>query len=201
MFDLEGTKNERGIILILAYIIGFTSGYIAFGYQDNYLLKQPKPSLEQTKQQIQGEQMVAEPSLTTSVPEEGSGRLRYASGVLEYVHEDGTVRALSFLQTPSLAASALLGADQQGVHTALDAYNTSPDERFAFFCEQKLDQSQCYPFVYDSTEDEIRFVREREVPFPISIDVARRVYWNEDGIVLGEFHSRQKDQPWIVSID
>lgn len=165
---MEGTRNERVTVLIISYIIGFITAYIAFGLSqlEEKFVYVPIDAA-QTASVID-----ASSAISSNVTETEAVPAITKEGLV--VVKNGEVRVVSASRP---AADTIL---EDGFHVAIADYQMAPNEEYLYFCEvPSVDTDSCKPFIYDITEDAVYPVRldGERVAFEAGGD---DVYWNED---------------------
>ncbi len=133
---IEGTRNERVIMVLAAYAIGFTTAFIAFG-------------VTQIEDKVQFVYVPAGDQMASVVSAVGQDSLpaheKLVANEVGLTYKDGEIE--------ELLSANIVRDGEDGFHAALIDYALSPDERFVYFCEQPLPASDaCKPFVYDAAQ-------------------------------------------------
>ena len=214
--DIAGTKHEKVVIIVLAYVMGFTAGFICFGLT----MHQTAPSLPET--------VTVAPEVTTSleadVDEDSVGGLgisdeytqypnqaasvtqaipeiatnvTYENGRLE-VQANGETRLLSVLSEDATTEGSQV---TQGSHTAVPNYAVSPNGKYVYFCEQNSTADSCNSFIYDVTANIIRYVSFEGVKLVTSIDEAASATWSPAGLTIGTKSSADPTNPAILILN
>lgn len=162
---MEGTRHERVVMVISAYLIGFTTAFIAFGVTQ----------IEDTVNFV----YVPAPAQTASVaqavaPSETSlaAEARINDTGLVYVQNGNEVLVSAFGEAD--------GVD--GVHQSIFEFSLSPDKQFLYFCEvPSADIEACKPFVYVAKADTVYPVTEggERIALPLT---ATELTWDETGL-------------------
>ena len=165
---MEGTRHERVIVLITAYIIGFITAYIAFGvikvqeFDYSSFTNQSSAVITSQKQDDQHHEVfVAEDA-------EGLVVIKNNKRTLISVKNNGDL------------------PPEEGTYISV-VYKISPDQEKIYFCEQPLEESDtCRPYIY-SIEDNITYpvtINGERVAFSIN---DHSVEWSEEGeLLIGE---------------
>jgi len=199
---MEGTKHEKVVLVILAYLIGFTSALIAYGIKPIPDYFPPETELELNnvlentdfvdKQDIQSSTTVATNQSTDEFVTYHDGRLG--------VHSDNGDFLLS-INKDLVDKELLVEFKDYGVHYSKFApfHIVSADKQFIYFCEQHGDEDNCSNFIFDVKSSVIQFVNNEKQKIVTSRSVAEKAYWQEDGtLVVGDFTSVSPDTPWKV---
>ncbi len=201
--NLEGTKHEKAVLITIAYIIGFTSGFIAFG------LTASSPTLV-------SETPLSEPFIpegyvppTEMPPTDKNEAAASESAPNEGVaYEDGrlyaTVKGERFVLSISnsvMPNENVEGFSTQGIHEKLPTYSTSPDGRYVHFCEQQTTDDVCNHFIFDSVENVIQPVSQDGERFTTTSAEAVLSTWEGTTLVVGSHRSQTAETPWrLVSV-
>ncbi|MFM2339429.1 MAG: hypothetical protein RLZZ360_65 [Candidatus Parcubacteria bacterium] len=192
--NLEGTKHEKAVLVVLAYIIGLTSGFIGFG-----VTQAGSQALESTTPNAFIPEGYTPPDTPPPSDESaataGGGEVaRYEDGKLyAYVHGDRFVLSLSNEVMP---VENVEGFATQGIHKKIPTYSSSADGNFVHFCEQQTDADECTHFIFDATENVIQPVSFDGKKFITTISDALTAAWNGDTITIGSYSSAAAITPW-----
>jgi hypothetical protein len=162
---MEGTRHERVITVLSAYLIGFTTAFIAFGVNqiENRVDFVYVPSPAQTASVI-----------TATMPEP-------TTNPVAYVTEAGLMFGGGGTEVLVSAYSEQGGED--GVHQSIFEFKASPDEQFLYFCEvPSADIEACKPFVYVVAKDAVYPVTEggARIALPLT---ETELTWDAAGLV------------------
>ncbi len=165
---MEGTRHERVLTVLSAYLIGFTTAFIAFGVTQ----------IEDSVNFV----YVPVPTQTAAVVDavEEPAPAPVASDLVAYLTEDGLVYAKDGAET--LVSAYAEDADMDGVHHSIFEFGLSPDENFLYFCEVPTSEAEaCKPFVYSAAADAVYPVTEAgdRIALPLS---ATELSWGTDGL-------------------
>lgn len=206
--NLEGTKHEKAVLIIVAYIIGFTSGFIAFGVSGTMrsgapeMLVAPESFIPNDYTPPTSNPPDFEEAPVTDGGEEApvdTGEIvSYTDGKL-YATVKGERFVLS-LHNDVMSTENVEGFSTQGIHAALPAYSASPDGRFVHFCEQQTDIAECTHFIFDTEANVIQPVSVNGERLITPDDVAKTAVWNETGLVIAQYKSYSADTPWKLGI-
>ncbi len=166
---MEGTRNERVVILVLSYIIGFVTAYIAFGLTP-----------------LTDSWSIASIPTTNTAAVMNSAPKKVDTRPLVATTKQGLV-LIKNNQEIYLSSHVEAGDDtflDEGYHVKLADYELSPDGEFVYFCEvPAVDADSCRPYLYSIAED---------ITYPVKIDGERvafsadggDVYWGSNGILV-----------------
>lgn len=161
---MEGTRNERVIILTVSYIIGLITAYIAFGVTQ----------LETTFKYvyIPASNTAAVIAANTSAPQT-EGVVAETKDGLVYIKDNATY----LLSNLAPEKQAILS---DGHHVAIADYSVSPDHSQVYFCEiASADLDLCRPYLYDVASDSVSPLTEDGKR--IAFDTNQSVTWDETG--------------------
>lgn len=175
--------NDKALLIILAYTIGFITAYIAFGLtgvNENGYEKTAYYSnvAEGKKFQVTGE-VRGTRKVDTRVTADGL-----------YALIDGSERVLS-----AQAISATEG--KPGYHHEIVITEVSPDGQYIFYCAQLTASSQnCSSFVYEISSDSIYRVKHDGSQIALSAANAQ-VRWTVSGDLQIDGHL-SSGKPWNI---
>ncbi len=200
--NLEGTKHEKAVLVIVAYIIGFTSGFIAFGVanlsSNNQVAEIPPVTTGWPEGYMPPTEMPPMETMEMEampLPDEAA---YYQDGKLYATV--GAERFVLSLHSEIMPTENVEGFSTQGIHENLPKYAASADGRYVYFCEQQTTDPECTSFIFDVAKSVIQ---------PVSIDgerlitpneVAEDARWEGDRIVIGSYTSDAMDTPWKVAL-
>ena len=181
----EGSRHERAAITIVAYIIGFTTAYIAFGVTQ---LHPSVPNILPVKNSAAVVQATAQKSVKTTKTV-NSAELTPA-GLFAVVN--GKERIVSATQ-----ASPANGTLPEGYNVSIEDYAMSPDGMYLYYCEVPSKKvNSCRPYVYSVADDTVYPLTQNgaRVAFPTDTPKAS---WNTAGMLrAGGMVSLSADHPW-----
>lgn len=194
--NIEGTKHEKAVLVVMAYIIGFTSGFIAFGVTSmgdaapsavpaptNFVPADYTPPTENP------------PVVSENAPAGNQSEIAtYEDGKL-YATVKGERYVLS-LHSDIMDVDNVEGFSTQGIHEALPTYSTSPDGRFVHFCEQQTTEDSCVHFIFDTERNVIQPVSKDGQRYMTTDAVAATAIWSDVGITIGSDSSADASTPW-----
>lgn len=135
-------RHERAIVLTLAYIIGFTTAYIAFGISTDDAGERIVRSASQSQNVASVMTAMPEPLITTDdvgLDDRGlyvvlDGEEQFVSGILPEGAEPGA-----------------------GYHVSIDVLSLANDGRLLYYCAQEsFEQEGCTEYVYNVAKHSIR---------------------------------------------
>ncbi len=192
--NLEGTKHEKAVLVVLAYIIGLTSGFIGFGVTQSLTTNTMEVAVapEFIPEGYTGPD--TPPPSDELAPATTEEIARYEDGKLyAYVHGDRFVLSLS---NDIMPVENVEGFATQGIHEKIPTYSVSDDGRFVHFCEQHTEADECTHFIFDAEANVIQPVSYEGKNFITSISDALTAAWNGDTITIGTYSSAAAITPW-----
>ncbi len=182
---MEGTRNEKIIIVISAYIIGFTTSFIAFGLETPNQTEVPQSQEQHVHAQV--EKFDASLETISSIETNDDGL---------FIVTDGYSRLLS-AKRGSLGASLIASVPTPGFHTKIIAASLSKDLKFVYFCEQQIpDTQKCSPYVYSLLDDSSHVVKLNGAVFEQAIEGHTAVWTDNNLLVLNENLTSNPQKPW-----
>lgn len=175
-------KHERIFIVALAYVIGFTTAYIAFGLtnttgQETIVLTTPNNNQEYVDNSF--EAFVPMNGLTVRYDEEGL-----------FAELDGN---------ESIISAALESEENagQGFHMDIPFYFISPSGKYVYYCEQeRLDDLECNQYVYDVERGTVYQVAVDGEAYRISVFDFPLSWTPENTLLSSQHRSISAVEPW-----
>jgi len=173
---MEGTRNEKVVILIAAYVIGFVTAYIAFG-------------VTQLQRDVQLVQVpVVHTASVSDAATNDATRLTVSNeGLVLIAKSDETLLSLRVEDN----------SDMDGAHVALTDYSMSHNEEYAYFCEESTFNTEtCKPFVYSVANNIVYPVKvnDEKTMFEVS---GQKASWSPEGnLVTPLGTSQDPNSPW-----
>ena len=200
--NIEGTPNERALLVICAYIIGFTSSFIAFNYASSGNASAPVVYMPPTTQVAAVAAPAAEQPPAAAEAVVGVAGLVYENNGLYLdigdtfpvlLSKNIAATGLSYDQLPTLR-------DRQGFHTAVIGYEHFEEPGFVYFCEQ-YDTNTCVPMLYDVAAAALYLVVGVDGPLELTANVANQATMTPAGLVLPGYRSESAATPWVVVVN
>jgi len=200
---LEGTKHEKAVLVLLAYIIGLTSGFIGFGinnlYQDSVKYTEITDSNMVEEEYEKESPVLGTTNQASYIPEAeasspDSDIVVYENGQLT-AHTDEGHMVLS-VHVDQLGDTIPESLAIQGHHTAPPVYLSSPEGRYVYFCEQHLGANDCTNLLFDKEAISIQYVQVNNSKFVTPVSQAASAYWAVNGLNIGQFTSESATTPW-----
>jgi len=185
---MEGTRHEKVVLIIAAYLIGFTTAFIAFGVAKMNAGQPVFVVSEKFTQPLQTEAKVNKLSASVALNEEGL-----------YVVTEEKERIIA-ANRKALEDEASLGAAVPGYYYNVIDAETSRDGRFAYYCEQLTeDAANCDPYVYSILTDKIHRVKlDGQTFYPI-IENHESMWTGNSTLMVNDAVSADEDMPWQLS--
>lgn len=172
------TDHTKAILVGLAYVIGFTTAYIAFelnDYSSSYVVKENYQTESRVVQQAS-----AYGAVRTITNSEGL-----------FVASDEGERIIS----------AATNEDdlEFGFHKEIVSTSVSQDGTMVHYCATMDDTDSCYHFVYVISEDVVHPVRDKDRLLVTSSMVAKESNWLTDNrLSIGGTLSQDSTTPWLM---
>jgi hypothetical protein len=161
--DLEGTKHEKAVLVVISFIIGFTCGLITFGIND---ARQPTLVYDDVYVPMDETPTAAPPldfegyeAPTGNPPSDemdtDAGDMPTSDEPVSYENgrlyaKVGEERFVLSLRSDVMEVDNVEGFATQGLHQDLPAYSASPSGEYIYFCEQQTADPECTNFVFDT---------------------------------------------------
>lgn len=188
---MTGTRHERVALVILAYVVGFTSAFIAFGVSN---LNEAKVVYQSVAEFEVDEEYVAENTIG-SVMGASAVMAQYEGGMLTATI--GEERYVLSIDEDIIPAEERLAFVEQGLHVVPPPYVVSPTGKFIYFCEQSSEGAgECQAFVFDVENNVINFVTESGEKLVVSGGAAAAATWQGDILHLDGRTSLEATAPW-----
>lgn len=142
---MEGTRNEKVLIIICSYVIGFTTAYIAYG-----IVQSTESGVLADTAGTFAASAISAPALPTAEP------------ISYEVADDGlylikdSEELLISANAGSLSEEEVADFEGQGVHSEVANVTLTDDGKYLYFCETFPGQDTCTPFVYSVDEEVVR---------------------------------------------
>jgi len=187
---LEGSRHEKIIITIAAYVIGLSTGFIAFG------LSTPQVELDDIYIDEPISEFIDEDSNSSTEPSVDEQLQVILNDRGLYVAQDGHRNLISANQASLLAATSAL-KPTNGLYYDIIGTMLSPDDNFIYFCEQlaALDTT-CDPFVYDIDANLLHRVIQPDGTKAVDIETHSARWMSDGNLVSNYFTSSYPAQPW-----
>lgn len=172
---MEGTRNERVALLVTAYVIGFTTAFIAYGLTQNV-----NPSIvDATNLTSNTQTAIVATATPTTEPETYYPKLRTDSTGLYLDTADQKQILLAYQATEETAS-------QPGVYYKVIGAALSPNKEYVYFCEQRSPEAEtCIPYVYSILEDVVYPVRTNAEDMNYSIQ-SHNIGWSDENELVAQ---------------
>ncbi|MCB9811872.1 hypothetical protein H6783_03080 [Candidatus Nomurabacteria bacterium] len=170
-------KHEQATLVVLAYTIGFTTAFIAFGITT---------TVPATQYQV--ESIVDSTQQATAI-----------TATLEERH-DGLFMVLGDTERVIAAKAYDELENKEGFYNAIVSATVSPSGQYAYFCSQlSSDDNFCLNYIYDADTDTVHRVQTREGMHVASLNSDTALGWDKSGkLVVGTRTSVTAGEPWVV---
>ena len=175
-------KNQQALLVALSYIIGFTTGYIAFGLDDLG----------------HGGSWKYHEEARSHSGKNASGHINQQIGIA--VREDGLYALIDEKERILSAQAASVSATKPGWHYKVIKTEVSPNNRFVYYCAQtSVEEDSCWHFVYVASEDVVYKVSRADGQ-QINSDIGSLISgWTVDNLLaINSYISADKQKPWRV---
>ena len=198
--NIEGTKHEKAVLVILSYVSGFTAGFIIFGMS---ALSSARPA----ESVIYHEPQATDISMNTQDQVPAPVEQEAPAPIDEVMYKDGrlmaNVNGASVLLSAQLAtvdAETAKTFANQGVHQAIPKYQASDDANFVYYCEQHSEADSCINFIYDVEKQIIQYVTVDGKKLFSNAETAQTATWNNGLLTIGTATSIDATTPWKLAI-
>jgi hypothetical protein len=179
-------KHERAGLILLSYLIGFTTAFIAYGMQQTDSSSMPTIATTDVTSQV-ATLAVTSNDMLSDVPSE------------LYESEEGLMMQRSG-ETRLIAAGASFAPELgDDAYETIEAQALSRDGRYAFFCMTTPSVSDsCFPYVYDWEASGLRPVTVGGELGNFAVGDVNAA-WSSDGYLqVGRYLSVSSDTPWAL---
>ena len=184
-------KHERATLIVFAYIIGFTTAYIAYALTPSA----PAPTYTAVPQPT-APAVVTTPNRVAGVSAREATPRQYQSVEAEMTGEG--LFAILDGQSRILSAQAIRATGQAGFHDEVIAYAPSPDNQFIAYCVRQTGMSaSCNPYVYDVAADVVRKAKLINSSAELIVPTTQaEVSWQGGLLTVGDYIADGVDTPW-----
>ncbi len=205
MFELEGTKHEKVVLVLLAYIIGITSGYIAFATQSKSMSVVYKDTSHQVSAVVETEMT---DSTAGTEEEMGSGTVlgdiarsdefvHYTNGRL--IVDSPGLRMLISVHADNVGDDVQPGFEMQGIHVAAPVFVADEARENVFFCEFFTVDTECSAYIYNVSDVTIKPVVLNGEQLVLTEAEARTAAWTDGQFAVANLISFPRE-PWRLTI-
>lgn len=183
---MEGTRHEKVALIIAAYIIGFTTAFIAFGLFKSGTFEQTTFVPVQVTRANVGDL-----SFKTNVGLEEDGLYAVTSNYDRILSADK--RALT-----ASAISSLV--DGSGYHYRIIDAEASRNAKFVYYCEQlSAEAPTCDAFVYDLEKDVVHPVTINGEVASYPVDEHNSYWLGGSTLHVNGATSADGNKPWVLT--
>jgi hypothetical protein len=190
---MEGTRHEKIVLVLVSYVIGFITAFIAFGMKGEATAVVVSTNNTSTEL-VQNATPQNEQDLRITDVGFGSDGL--------FVMTDMYERIVSADKNALSANVISTSEDIPGFYYSIIDAEASRDGKFAYFCEQRVaDAESCYPYVYSIDDDTVHAVSVDGQVYTSPI-ASHESSWSEDGsLILNSLASSDSQYPWILTLE
>lgn len=181
---MEGTRHEKAFLVITAYVIGFTTAFIAFAI--------PSMQSTDTVETITAapravSSSTAAPSLSVGKGEEGLYAIT------------PTYQRLLSVDRATLSANLIDSAPTSGYYYQIIDAEASRNGQFVYYCEQ-IDESDdtCDPYVYELATDSLHLVTADGAEVKPEIASHAAAWTDTSELMIDDRISSDPAKPWIL---
>lgn len=170
-------NHESAILVVLSYVIGFTTAFIMFVLADGMKDKGMEMASDSTVEMMDAS---PEPEMTLMETAEGL-----------FLKTDGQERIIS-AHTQAAVASP-------GFYTDLVISSISPDDKFVHYCvEMEADSETCRHFVYSVAEDSTYMIKGPYGQIETPSSDASGWIWSSGSVLKFGEQTASADDRWIL---
>lgn len=193
MLHLEGTKNERALVIVLAYVIGFVTAAMWFGFA----VVEHGEVVTTQYDEVSSVLTKTSTAVPVASAAEGETTVMYIDGRLQLlVHDQPVILSVSSDQVEPMEVEQIVTPQGQGVHNSLAAFTLNESKQYLFFCESN-EAGSCDAYVYDVEENLIHPIRFDGKLTEVANSQASTAEWLDSQLVLGVYHST--GEPWLLT--
>lgn len=193
---MEGSRHERVVLVIVSYVIGFITAFIAYSVStSSNEPSQPVFVVYEVANEYDYKKFADESNEATEVFTE----VLYQDGRL-LVKRGAELLLVSLNPDEAGFPSNALAGEPQGHHVTEPTYELAPDGNKLFFCEQKsTSEDVCSSFILDVQERVVRPVKVAGEPLRITPEEAKEAVWDGNKLALYDLASVDESQPWNLT--
>ena len=202
--NIEGTKHEKAVLVILSYVVGFTAGFITFGVtssngfaKHNTVMSGPPVMNETVVPPMESPTEVNEVMEEMPVETTSTDQVMYQNGRLMANVNGASVLLSAQLATVDRESAKTFAS--QGVHEAIPNYVASDNGVYIYYCEQHSQADSCANFVYDVNAGVIHYVTLDGVKLVTTGAVADTATWNNSSLMIDGASSISAETPWKLT--
>jgi len=196
---MNGIRHEQAVLVVMAYIVGFVTAFIAFGISESN--KALPLTNYKTDNHISANQVAEAADADVVEVTHSDNKVSYEDGMLQVhnVYDNPIVLSVDVSLMPELAEDPQFS--DQGVHQSLTQYGVSQDGNYVYFCEQMVQPDTCRSFVYDITEDLITPLTFSGDGAEIAVADAATARWSNGVLQIAEYTSEYQSGMWDMTIN
>jgi hypothetical protein len=177
-------RNESVGILVLAYVIGFTTAFIAFGLNHNATY---------SSENVNQKPIV----LKDYVPAQTANDIEQSASAVLF-NQDGLFAKVG--DEEKIISGVLSDGIEPGpgFHVDVPFYEISPSGKFIYYCELEIaEDDTCHEYIYEVSSNSINLIKVNgEMQFGTS--TASKFSWlANDFAEYDGFNSVSSDEPWL----
>lgn len=174
-------KNEQALLVVLSYVIGFTTAFIMFVLVGENAKDHRYFSKESAKASVSADR---EDKMVGSLE-----IMETAEGL--FIKKDGHERILS--------AYTESGSAGPGFHTDVAVSSISPDGQYVYYCaEMEAGTDSCQCFVYSVAEDTTYIVKDGETALQTSSAEASEFSWSDSSEIQLNGRMASQESMWVL---
>lgn len=183
---MNESRNEKAIVVLLAYFIGFCTAFIAFGINNTPNVVYNTYTVEDKVHQEASVISQELDNVSLSTEESGLYLNNHGEKILLSANKD--------FFADSINADELVAGFHENIVSAV----ISPDEKFVYYCEQLAkEQTDCVPIIFDIEESIAHKLEVNGAPYLESISTHEASWSEESLLTLSNFISTSVNTPWI----
>lgn len=201
---MNAIRHEQAVLVVMAYVVGFVTAFIAFGVNKSDEAKQIVYT--PTTNEVQANQVIEATEEESMAPVNNSANNASVAGAF---YQDGMFTAVNNSEQVVLSVDSALMPDlatdpqfaSQGLHQSPPEYVVSPNGAFIYFCEEYTTPGTCRSFVYDLAQDliiPVTFAGERT---EISLSDAATASWSNNTLLIADFATSGVNGTWDMTIN
>lgn len=181
---IEGTRNEKVMILLAAYVIGFTTAYIAYGI-NLAGMQDALPVAYTNTMTASVAQAVPAPAVESTYEVTTDG--------LEVV-VDGE-RFLVSAHVSTVPEDMVADFGYQGIHDRVEGMSLSQSGEYLYYCEYAPGAEGCAPFLYNTLTQVVHPVSVYGNADPV---FQSQLAFEGDFLLSDELVSINVIEPWLL---
>lgn len=173
-------KHKEAVIVSLAYVIGFTTAFIAFAINDG-----------SSSDGFSRNHRVEKSEVKHDYKDHGVRAVTTDEGLFVVIKGEKTL--ISRYSEESEKENAV------GHHVSVPIATVSLDGKFVHYCAEVVEGEACMNFVYSLEDASIHPIRNGEDPLVLTEAEARTAVWHADGnLSIANTVSAAPNTPWLM---